>query len=326
MSKKPAWLLKLASMEMAIASLSLLMAVIFVGTIAQARMGTFAAQQIYFNSFLVWADLGGVKIPVFPGGLLVGAVWMASLTAAFITRMRLSKRTVGIFISHAGLVLFLVGQFLTQRLAKESQMPIEVGQTVGYSENSRKAELVFKTSVDEKTDDVVAIPAGLLKPGPLSVPQLPFQIHVKSFFPNAELTMAQGQESSRATQGVGARVIAKPQAELLDDESVNNATALIDISEGGKSLGVWMASVALGSKQTFLAGGKEYEIEMRLARTYYPFSLTLKEFRHDRYPGTDIPKNFSSLVRIAHPAANEERDTLIYMNNPLRYEGKTFYQ
>jgi hypothetical protein len=36
--------------------------------------------------------------------------------------------------------------------------------------------------------------------------------------------------------------------------------------------------------------------------------------------------NFSSLVHLKNPAKGEERDVLIYMNQPLRYGGKTFYQ
>jgi len=65
---------------------------------------------------------------------------------------------------------------------------------------------------------------------------------------------------------------------------------------------------------------------MHHQREYLPFAITLKDFRHDVYPGTDIPKNFSSLVRLEDPGAREGRDVLIYMNQPLRYAGKTFYQ
>jgi hypothetical protein len=65
---------------------------------------------------------------------------------------------------------------------------------------------------------------------------------------------------------------------------------------------------------------------MRQRRIYLPYSLTLKKFRHDVYMGTDIPKNFSSLVHLSNPVSGEERDVLIYMNQPLRYDGKTFYQ
>jgi ResB-like family len=65
---------------------------------------------------------------------------------------------------------------------------------------------------------------------------------------------------------------------------------------------------------------------MRAQRRYEPYSLTLEKFNHDVYPGTDIPRNFSSRVRINPPGGAEGREALIYMNNPLRYEGLTYYQ
>jgi len=65
---------------------------------------------------------------------------------------------------------------------------------------------------------------------------------------------------------------------------------------------------------------------MRPLRHYEPYSLTLEKFSHDIYPGTDIPKNFSSKVRINPPGGGEGREVLIYMNNPLRYGGLTYYQ
>jgi hypothetical protein len=65
---------------------------------------------------------------------------------------------------------------------------------------------------------------------------------------------------------------------------------------------------------------------MRPTRLYEPYSITLEKFSHDIYPGTDIPKNFSSKVRVNPPGGGEGRDVLIYMNNPLRYAGLTYYQ
>ena len=59
---------------------------------------------------------------------------------------------------------------------------------------------------------------------------------------------------------------------------------------------------------------------------YQPFSLTLLKFSHDRYAGTDIPKNFSSRLQLKTPDGRDDREVLIYMNNPLRYAGLTFYQ
>ena len=65
---------------------------------------------------------------------------------------------------------------------------------------------------------------------------------------------------------------------------------------------------------------------MRQRRFYKQFALTLLDFAHDRYAGTDIPKNFSSRVRLLDFERNENREVVISMNDPLRYRGFTFYQ
>jgi cytochrome c biogenesis protein ResB len=78
--------------------------------------------------------------------------------------------------------------------------------------------------------------------------------------------------------------------------------------------------------QTFEHEGRTWELSLRFKRAYLPAAIELVDFKHDRYPGTQIPYNFSSDVRIHEPGSNQGRDTLIYMNHPLRYAGLTFYQ
>ena len=65
---------------------------------------------------------------------------------------------------------------------------------------------------------------------------------------------------------------------------------------------------------------------MRPVRYYKNYSVTLMDFSHKRYKGTDIPKDFSSRIRLRNPQTAEDREVLIYMNNPLRYAGETYYQ
>ena len=75
-----------------------------------------------------------------------------------------------------------------------------------------------------------------------------------------------------------------------------------------------------------LIGDKSYDLFMRLHRDYKPFSLTLLKATHEKYPGTEIPKDFRSRVRLEHPGRGERREVEVYMNHPLRYEGLTFFQ
>jgi cytochrome c biogenesis protein ResB len=67
-------------------------------------------------------------------------------------------------------------------------------------------------------------------------------------------------------------------------------------------------------------------IALRPMRYYKPYSVTLQKFTHERYAGTEIPKNFASRVTLSDPERIVNRDVLIYMNHPLRYRGETFYQ
>ena len=93
-----------------------------------------------------------------------------------------------------------------------------------------------------------------------------------------------------------------------------------------KSLGSFLTSPMISHPETFAVNGKQYEIALRSTRYYQPFRLTLLKATHEKYKGTEIPKNFASRVRIENPSANESRETEIKMNDPLRYSGLTFFQ
>jgi hypothetical protein len=126
--------------------------------------------------------------------------------------------------------------------------------------------------------------------------------------------------------GVGSGVTVQGLPPVTTDDGTDRAAAFVEPVAGGRSYGTWLVSNVLGAPQSFVHEGRTYFLSMRPRRWALPYSLTLKKFRHDVYPGTDIPKNFSSLVHISNPGRAEERDVLIYMNQPLRYEGRTFYQ
>lgn len=55
-----------------------------------------------------------------------------------------------------------------------------------------------------------------------------------------------------------------------------------------------------------------------------PFDVTLKSFRRDVYPGTNMPSAYES--RIVINDGDVEWPAVISMNEPLRYGGYTFYQ
>jgi len=299
-------------------------------TLAQVKLGTWGAVEIYMRSWLVWTDLPGtrLRLPVFPGGALVGLVLLVNLIVAQGRRLELSWRKSGLWISHAGLVLLVAGEFISGMYQQESQLAVEEGQTVNFVEAPRDMELAVIDTTDPAYDDVYSIPAtALARHGRIAVPETPLELNVKAFHRNARLANRAPQDPpALATQGVGANVTFQPLPPVSRDEEVNQTVAVVEPVVAGRSQGTWLVSNALGAPQGFEAGGRRYQLELRHRREYLPYAVTLKDFSHDVYAGTTIPKNFSSLVRITNPSRGEARDVLIYMNQPLRYAGKAFYQ
>ena len=116
------------------------MVLVFLGTLAQVHEGIHAVQARYFHSLVVfWSPPGAPwRIPVLPGGYLLGSLLLANLLAAHFSRFQWSWKKLGIIILHFGIILLLVGQLLASLLSQETQMRIDEGQTIAYSEARAK--------------------------------------------------------------------------------------------------------------------------------------------------------------------------------------------
>src|SRR5205085_8636578 len=178
------------SLKLTIVCLAAGMALIFAGTISQVHLGIWEAQQRYFQSLLVWwpAEGNGFKIPIFPGGHLIGAVLLINLIAAHAKRFRWAWRKFGIHLTHAGLIIMLAGGLFTDLFAVESHMRLANGETKNYSEDTTRDELVVIDLTDPEFDQVTAIPESVLRNKHIiRHSSLPFQIVVRNFFQNSRL-------------------------------------------------------------------------------------------------------------------------------------------
>jgi hypothetical protein len=225
----------------------------------------------------------------------------------------------------------------TDLFTVESQMRLTNGETKNYSEDSRRDELAVIDTTNPEFDQVTAIPEAVLRhTRVIKHPSLPFQIVVRKFLQNSRLQMV--DESGNGAQaiadrGVGAQVSVQPLSRATAPDEKNVVSAVIEIVPVDPasvatqiSLGRWLVSDALGAPQTFSWMNRTWQLVMRPAHYYKPYSITLQKFTHERYPGTEIPKNFASRVTLIDPERSTNRDVLIYMNHPLRYRGETFYQ
>ncbi len=323
-----------------IVCLSLSMVLIVIGTLAQAEAGIFHVMDTYFHTlFIRWQpDGSNLNIPVFPGGYLIGGTLVINLICAHFTRFKWTWRKSGIWMTHVGLILLLIGGLFTSLLSIETRMILTEGDSKNYSIDERDTELVVIYSHDDELDEVVSVPQSGLKKGKILQPEsLPFSLHIKEFYTNSDLLEAEkhGLEPSEVNRGLGNGMAIKRRSDEISDNRINIVSAVVEIKDGqGDSQGIWLLSNGMITnssngeviEQSFAYKDNTYRLVLRQKRYYNTYTIKLLDFSHDRYAGTDKPKNFSSEIILAQDDLKLNRKVLIYMNHPLRHGGKTYYQ
>jgi len=324
----------LVSLQLTVVLLILSLVLVFVATLAQVNLGIWAVQEKYFRSFFIYWQVpgSGFAFPIFPGGYLIGGLLFFNLIAGHVYRFKLNWKKAGIFLTHFGLMFLLVGELLSGLWQEDFQMRLDEGQTSNFSESQNPGhnELAIVDTTDPKWDEVVAIPEKLLARGnPIQHPKLPFRVAIRAYYPNAEVQMRSqvtNPPPPLATSGMGAEIAVTPRPVTDKPNEIDTPAASVELIGTNGSLGTWLVSTLLANPQTFTSDGKTWKLVLRPERYYKPFSLTLLKITNDFYPGSDIPKNFVSRVRLKTQDGATDREVSIYMNNPLRFAGLTFYQ
>ncbi len=323
----------LVSLKLTVALIVFSCVLILAATLDQVNLGIWAVQEKYFRTFVVYWQLGDFNLAIFPGGYTIGGLLLLNLIGAHFYRFQWTLKKSGIWLAHAGLIILLIGELLTGLFQDDYYLRLTEGETKNYSESHRHVELAITDTTAPDADTVVAIPEELLvRKEPLQHPKLPFRVTVKTYFPNSTLHMRTPHSETgmgaptEATQGIGPQLLATSQPLTFKSDERNLPTAYVELAGPEGPIGTWLVSTMLEDPQTFSHAGRTWKITLRFARHYKPYSLTLLKFSHDRYAGTEIPKNFSSRIRLTTPDGRDDREVLIYMNNPLRYAGLTFYQ
>lgn len=336
----------LSSLRLTVVLLALSIFLIFAGTWAQIDQGIWVVLKTYFRSFLVliplqiflpreWNVPGAIP---YPGGFLLGGLLMINLITAHAVRFKWQWKRAGMLMVHFGLIMLIFGELVTALFADENNMTIREGATVNYAEDIREVELAIIDGSDPAQDRVVVIPQNFLAHRKrVSDPQLPFDLVIDRFHANSELRDMTGVPGAELGADRGAavemRVLAEPRrvASGVDRDRMDLPAAYVTIESKGVRQGTWLfplyfALLPQPIFQPVVVDNRLYHVILRYKRAYKPYEMSLIDFRHDRYLGTNTPMNYSSEVRLVDRTNGEDRKVKIYMNNPLRYRGETFYQ
>ena len=326
---------RLASVRLTVALLAISFVLVLAATLAQVDQGIWTVIRTYFRVFYctldfqlffprAWSVPGALP---FPGGYTVGGLLFLNLLASFFVGFQLRWRRVGLLLSHLGLMLLFVGEFVTAVYAEEGHMSIDEGGSSSYVESYRDTEMVVIDRSGAETDAVVAVPSSRLVAGArIGHEHLPFDFRVDQWMDNSDIVEG---DSEYVGPIRGQHAESRPEASgAAASDRRNLPSAHIEVFDkaSGKSLGKALITTWTRRPHVLRLGAKSYEVGLRFRRSYRPFRLELIDFRFDRYMGTDIPMNFSSRVRLVDEERGVDREVLIWMNHPLRYRGETFYQ
>ncbi len=301
---------------------------------------------IVFGVFVAYCLIKGFRIGD-PGlrivwqltkGLGAGIIMLIGCILVF-------DRQGGNVLLHAGVGLLMVGQFVFGDRQLEQRLSLVEGQSSNTLVNLDQVEL---TLIREEGDNqfVTAIPAARLRSAlrsekPIDDDSLPVEVRVLAFYENSTLKDVDPSENL-ANTGVGLQVRAVEMSKSGGTSGeLNLASAYVELldKDSGDSLGKYLVSQLLSDREMLVpdgtakdvfddvaVDGKTYNLGLKLHREVKPYWVQLEDVRQVNYSGTATTRDYSSFIRIVDPATGEDRRERVWMNNPLRYRGETFYQ
>lgn len=322
----------LSGLKLAGVLILLLGVLTWLGTLEQIDQGLFAVKKKYFSSetFFIFPELNGRTVPIpLPNAYWVGVLFFINLLLGTLLRVRRGWKTIGVLVAHFGMLLLLVGAFVTQHFSERGNIPVYEGETrdvaehytdyvIEVAELGREGpELIHVVD----TPHLVDLDSGDQRL--FRMKNLPFDLEVSNY-----VSHARPRSVVRRPPEKGERVLdgfyLEEQPFEKEAERRWAGCILSLMSKEGERKEELLLSPASYFHPTVRWEDRVYLVQIRKKLWQLPFQIRLEDFRHEYHPGTLRPKSFeSSIVRLDD---DREEPVEIKMNEPMRYEGYTFFQ
>lgn len=289
-----------------------MMVLLIGGTISQKYMGLYYVQTQLFSSFFFW--FYGIPLPA-------SQTVMGLILTSLILKAVFEKRTIkklGTTIIHSGIVLLLIGAFITSLFSKEGYVSLTEGHQSNVVSDYHKVELAIMSSSKKI---LATFNEQDLQDHKTLMSNLPFSIQVVEFMKNSE-PVRRSQPAKDHFKGF-AKIfeLRKRKPEKINENNIAGLTFQIVNNNKIENYAVFEQMPVL---QTIKWNKEKYIVSLHPIKTYLSFSLELIKFKKENYPGIDKVRSYESLVNVVDGQVKQRR--LIKMNRPLRYKGYTFYQ
>jgi hypothetical protein len=307
--------MRLAQADIVFYLMPLIMLNLVAGTVTQRELGLYAAQEMFFSTFITW--IGPVTLP--GGYLLTGALTLC-LMLKFLLASEWRWAKSGIILTHLGVLILLVGGLLTSLSAKEGFMLLAEGDESPFVYDYHHRQLfVFENETLLRALDFDHAKPGTQKPG------LPFELTFLSGCENCNIIeRAKAQDQTATYQGMARFMALTPKpVQKEPEENIGGLSFTISGTQNDQD-GSYIAFEGMPKPIEIKHGNKNYKIIFGREQRALPFKIRLKDFVKDTHPGTTMASGYHSDVIVKDGAV--EWPVRIEMNKPLRYKGYTFYQ
>jgi hypothetical protein len=297
----------------------------WLGTLEQTQSGLYEVQKKYFESFVLVHHVGPVPIPL-PGANLVMCLLFVNLVVGGLVRLRKKWSTAGVAVAHIGIAMLIVSAFVKHRFSEDGHVTLYEGEHADRFESWFRWEIAVLEDlgggrVREHVIPDERIVEARSRTVHMTDPTLPFAIDIDGSWPNCRPEWATAKRQGEP-MAQGVRLAARPQETQAESNIAGVSITVIDEKNGmHREALLWGAESA---PFTFIVAGKPWAITLCKETYPMPFAIGLQKFTKEDHPRSDMPRSFSSDVRVSEGSMT--RDVRISMNQPLRYEGLVVYQ
>ena len=123
-----------------------------------------------------------------------------------------------------------------------------------------------------------------------------------------------------------AQLMMKSSGPKMKSESIAALKFTVSINDKPSTIYVYGNKGIEGEPEVVSGGNTELAVSYGSKRYHLPFSIKLRDFILDKYPGTESASSYASEVTLIDPAKGVNREQRIFMNNILDYRGYRFFQ
>ena len=322
----------LSGFKLATAVLLLLLLLTWLATLEQIDHGLYATLNKYFSwkSFFLIPEINGKKIPlILPGGYYVCALLLVNMILGGVIRIRKGPKQIGNLIAHFGIIFMLIAGGVAHHFEERGNMAIYPGESSNVAEDYHEYVIEVAEVKNGERDKFHIIRGESLtdlKGGnqrKFEFKDVPFSLIVSGHLKNSQPVNITEQAPKKGELVTDGYYLFERPADETAERNIAGAYAQVVFDDGEKSA----PFILFGASYypfTVRDGERLFTVDMHKRLWHMPFDVKLDKFKAEFHPGTSRPAEFVSDVRRIENG--QEAKVRIEMNEPMRYEGFTFFQ